>query len=495
MNGQFVSFKTENLIMTWENKLLLVLLLFFILSNAFGKDNSPNVIIILSDDQGWGATSVLTDPMVKNSASDFMETPYLERLANSGMRFTNGYSPHPNCSPSRASIQTGKSPAKLHMTDIIERKGGSTKTGTRLVTPPNLRGLPVDEITIAEQIKKYRPEYATAHFGKWHLGSKGPEYHGYDSSDGITSNREGNQNYKDNPKDIFGISERGIRWMSEQVQAGKPFFMVLAHYATHKRIEYRKSTLKKYQKKPAGARHNNAEYAAMTEDLDSGVGMVMKELDELGIADNTYVIYLSDNGAFPFMNPENTNGPVRGWKATLWEGGIRTPFIISGPGIHQGTVCDERIVGWDLFPTICEWLNIRELPEGLEGGSLTSVLTNQGVGKVKRNNDFMVFHWPRYVLGKGGIPSTVIYKDSLKLHYFYESDEWKLFDIKNDLAENVILNDSLNEQFDELKILMKKYLNDIDAGIPTKNPFYIETNDPALNHQETINNLMSNEIK
>lgn len=160
----------------------------------------PNVILILADDQGWGATTVVMDKSVPESWSDFIRTPNLERLAARGIVFSGGYAPHSNCSPSRAAILTGKTPAKLHMTDIVDRHSEVLFEGNRLIPPPHVYGLDSADITIAELIKQEKPEYATAHFGKWHLASGGPELHGFDASHGETSNREGGKNPPEDPK-------------------------------------------------------------------------------------------------------------------------------------------------------------------------------------------------------------------------------------------------------------------------------------------------------
>ena len=451
---------------------------------------SPNVILILADDQGWGATSVLMDDQIPESTSDFYRTPNLEKLAKGGMRFVQGYAPHPNCSPTRASIQTGKSPAKLHFTDIIGRVGGNENTTNRLIRPRHVNGLAHSEVTIAELIKQRRPEYATAHFGKWHQGGGGPENHGYDMSDGPTGNGEGNRNYPQNPKDIFGITRRGIAWMEKNVERQKPFFMMLAHYATHKAIENLASTLKTFEELPKGTRHDHSGHAAMTNDLDTGVGMIMDKVKELGIADNTYIIYLADNGSFPGLNPSNTNGPLRGWKATLWEGGIRSPFIIAGPGIKAGTLSRERVVGYDLYPTIAEWLGINPIPGGVEGGSLCNTLKNEGIGMVSRPNDFLVFHWPRYVLSKGSHPSSVIFKGDYKLHQFYETGELRLYNIKNDIGENRPLNDEHPQMVEELHQIMQDYLIQIDAGMTRVNPKYDREKDLGKKFEDMKKALM-----
>lgn len=435
--------------------------------------SEPNIVLILSDDQGWGATSVQIDDQVSQSASDFMRTPNLEKLAARGIRFANGYTCHPNSSPSRASILTGKTPARLGLTDIVERAGGDNSSQFKLITPPNVRSLSSTEVTIAEIIKQYKSNYATAFFGKWHLAAQGPTYHGFDISDGPTGNDEGNRKIANNPKEIFGVTTRSISWMENQVSNNKPFFLTVAHYAVHEANESLAATRQKYSGYTPGARHNNVDFASMTEDLDTGVGLLLDKIKELGIEDNTYIVYLADNGSMPGMNPGNTNGPIRGSKATVWEGGIKTPFIVAGPGIEANKVSRVRVVGWDLYPTFCELLGIDQLPQNLDGGSLVSVLKNEGNGSVQRPNDFMVWHWPRYVLNKEGYPTTAIIKDSLKLIHSYETGEDFLYHIEKDIAETTLLNNVYPEKLAEMKTLMSSYLTSVNAGLPTPNPNYI----------------------
>lgn len=452
----------------------------------------PNVVLILVDDQGWGATSVQMDDRVPESASDFIRTPHLERLAATGVRFSSGYAPHPNCSPSRYSILTGKSPAKLRATDIPGRFGGvgSFYHGNRLNPPTGDCGFKPTDVTLPEWIKKHRPEYAAAHFGKWHVGGGGPKQHGFDASDGATGNAQGNSRDSDDPKQIFGVTRRSNAWMATQVEEGRPFYLQVSHYATHLSMQARPSTLTACNERPAGARHRKTLHAAMSEDLDAGVGQLLAKLDELGIRDDTYVIYVSDNGTYPLPNPSNTNGPLHGWKTTVWDGGIRVPFIISGPGISPGQR-DARVVAYDLFPTVCEWLGIDTLPEGIEGGSLVPALKSADLGAVDRANDFLVFHWPHYQLRKASHPATAIYRDNYKLLKFYETGELRLYDLHEDLAEVDDLSDEHPETVDELRRTLEAYLESVEAGMPVPNPAYRPESDPGTRYEANKKRLMS----
>lgn len=444
---------------------------------TFVVAQSPNIVLVLTDDQGWGATSVLMDEKVPESRSDFIKTPHLEKLAARGMIFSQGYAPHPNCSPSRYSILTGKSPALLQMSDIVGRHKGPFFEGNRIIPPPHVDDVADEEITIAEWIKQHRPEYTAAHFGKWHINGGGPERHGFDASSGATGNREGGRDDPD-PKRIFSITESGNEWMEKQVQAGKPFYLQLSHYATHLALFSKKATLKEVQARPPGKRHNDAGYAAMAQNLDTGLGITLAKIRELGIEDNTYVIYLGDNGSYPLPNPGNTNGPLHGWKATLWEGGIRVPFIVAGPGVSKGR-SREMVVGYDLFPTITDWLGIGSVPEGLEGGSLAKVLSGDAHTTVQRANPFLVFHFPHYQLQKGGQPSTTLHQGDYKLVKFWETGDYHLYNLKKDLDESENLAKTETNRTVRMSLLLDEYLRSIRAGIPTVNTQFDPKQDPG----------------
>ncbi len=456
---------------------------------TFQRNGHPNIIIILADDQGWGATSLQMEPNNPSSASDFVKTPHLERLAGNGVVFTNGYAAHPNCSPTRASILTGKTPARLKMTDIVDRHSGPFFEGNKLIPPPHVYGLPRNELTIAETIKSNLPAYKTAHFGKWHLAAGGPELHGFDASDGETSNREGNRKIEDNPKDIFGITNRGIKWMNEQVNAGNPFYLQLSHYATHLGIEANQKTLEKVRNYEPGERHNQVRYAAMAEDLDEGVGMILDEIEKLGIREHTYVIYLADNGTYPTKDPSNINGPIHGWKATLWQGSIKVPFIISGPDINPG-YSQIPVTSCDILPTVCDWLNIADSPAGLDGGSLAPVVSQKAMaGEVQRQNDFMLFYFPHYQHKKGSHPGVAIIHEKYKLIKFYEDNAMLLFNIKEDQEESNNLASANPAKVKELNSMIDSYFSTHNIMLPEINRNYSQAQDQGIKYIDVRNRL------
>lgn len=435
---------------------------------------TPNIVLILTDDQGWTGTSVQFDDGVADSRSDFYQTPALERLASEGMRFSNAYAPHPNCSPTRLSIQTGKSPALMRMTDIIGRTKGIFYEDNRLIPPQHINDIPAAELTIAELIKAARPEYVTGHFGKWHLGGGGPGQHGYDEHDGETGNREGNQP-DPNPKRIFGVTKRANDFMRSHAAAGDPFFLQVSHYAVHLGIHALASTVGKYESLSPGSRHNHPGHAAMTENLDTGIGMVLDTIDDLGIGDNTYVIMTSDNGSYlkAGATQVTTNLPLAGQKASLWEGGIRVPMIVRGPGVAAGSICQVPVIGWDIYPTIRDLLGIdTPLPDGVEGGSMRELLESGGTGAVARPREELVWHFPHYQHAKGTKPQSAIRLGDYKLIKFYETGEVRLYDLAGDLGETRDLSAELPDKAAELDTRLSEYLDAINAPMPVVNPDY-----------------------
>lgn len=443
---------------------------------------SPNFIVILTDDQGWGTTSVAMDPLVPESKSDFFQTPNIARLAAAGMRFAQGYASHCNCSPSRGSLQTGRSPAALHLTDIIERNGGGGYVGNKLIPPRHVSALPANETTIPQLLKAHNPAYRAAHFGKWHLGGGGPASFGYDVSDGATGNAEGSakDNLPDDPKKIFSTTRKAIAFLQAQARTGHPFYLQLSHYATHSLNQSRPATTERFQKAPKGARHDNVPYGSMLFDLDVGIGQLLDAIKAAGIGGNTYIIYTADNGCVPSSDPANINGPVRGYKASVWEGGIRVPFMVAGPGVKPGSVSRTPVVGYDILPTICELAGISAWPKTVEGGSLKPVVLGDGSAAVKRPGEFLVFHWPHYQHEKHSTPDTTILADGWKLHYWWETGQVQLFHLDRDLGESQDLAREQPERAATMKTMLTNYLAAIHAQLPVPNPNYDPARDPAL---------------
>ncbi len=434
----------------------------------------PNFIVILTDYQGWGTTSVLMDPLVSESKSDFFQTPNIEKLAASGMRFSQAYASHCNCSPSRASLQTGRSPAALHLTDIIERDSGPMYEGNKLIPPQHVAALSKEDKTIPQLLKAAHSEYRAAHFGKWHLAGGGPQNFGYDVSDGPTGNGAGNRlkNLPDDPKKIFSVTRRAIDFMQAEAKAGHPFYLQISHYATHEANQSRPATREKFQQTTKGNRHDNVAYGAMLADLDTGIGQLLEAVKAAGIADHTYIIYTADNGSVPTEDPGSLNGPLHGYKASVWEGGIRVPFMVTGPGIKADTINRTPVVGYDILPTICDLAGIATWPKTVEGGSLKPVLLGENKAVMKRPEDFLVFHWPHYQHGRHSTPDTTILADGWKLHYWWETGQTQLFQLDQDLRELKDLTSTQAERTRNLTSRLTNYLATIRAQLPTPNLDY-----------------------
>ncbi|MCY2992500.1 MAG: sulfatase-like hydrolase/transferase [Planctomycetota bacterium] len=425
----------------------------------------PNFVVILGEGHGWSSTSVCMDDAVPGSKSGSVRTPNFEKLAQAGMRLANFYAPSPRCTPSRATFFTGKSPAQLHMTFVNEGKQDRGGTANSRVLPPaSSTELPTREITIAALLQ--RAGYATAHFGKWHVGRTDPGQYGFDASDGPTSNGGPDNVDNPHPKQLYGMTERGLEFMARQVRAGKPFYLQMSHYASRQGGDARPETLAAVNRWGAGLNEQELAEAAATLDLDLALGMVLKQLDELGIADKTYVIFTTDHGT-PGRNP-----PFRGGKGTVSEGGLRVPFIIRGPGIKPGTCSHVRAMGADLFPTVAEFAQVSEpLPKGVEGGSLVSVLSHAGDGVVKRPREEFVVHFPHYDKDASGPASAILLAD-FKLIHIYETGVLHLFNLAQDPGERKDLAQEMPDKAKELHQRLSSYLAAVDAQLPVLNPNY-----------------------
>ena len=438
---------------------LIALLSVLCLSVSVGRTaDQPNFIFMLSDDQGWNGLSVPMHPDVAGSKGDIFHTPNLEKLAAQGMRFSSAYAPAPVCSPTRISLQTGKSPARLHWT-----KAAPAVQGRKLIEPRLIKDLSKDEVTIGELLK--RAGYATAHYGKWHISGGGPGAHGYDEHDGDTGNENAFKFTAPNPVDIFGMAERAAKFMEKSKGENKPFYIQLSWNALHAAELANKATLAKYEKLAT----NNAKQAAtaaITEDLDSGVGKVLEAVDQLGLSENTYIIYMSDNGS----GGGGRRGGLSGGKGSVWEGGIRVPLIVRGPKVTANSWCHVPVVGYDLLPTLCALAGVhaKELPRGIEGGDITSLFHHSGEGVVNRQREELVFHFPHYQSDDG--PHSSIRVGNLKLIHFYESNRVALFDLAKDIGERNDLAQQMPKDAHELKRRLDQYLTAINAQLPTPNP-------------------------
>ncbi len=437
--------------------------------NAAATGKQPNFVVILGEGAGWNSTSVPMDDAVPGSKSDLLQTPSLARIAGEGMRFANFYAASARCTPSRAAIFTGKSPAQLHMTFINDgrRRDGSVgpDPGLKVIEPHALLELPAGEVTIGDLLK--RAGYATAHFGKWHVGRINPSQHGFDENDGATGNAGPDGNENPNPEQAFAMTERGVAFMARQAKAGKPFYLQMSHYPGRRGEEdVRPETYDAVRRRVASSDGRRVASAAILEDMDAAIGSVLKKLDELGIADNTYVLYTTDHGAIG----RGSNRPLAGAKGTLWEGGIRVPLIVRGPGIKAGTFSHVPATDVDLFPTIAALARVTQpLPKGIEGGSLVSMLTGAGRGAVQRSREGLYFHFPHYDDGNDG-PASAVILGNHKLIRTYETGAVQLYDLSKDLAEEHDLAREAPQKAAELDRRLTEYLKAVNADVPVLNP-------------------------
>ncbi len=442
-----------------------VLLLLLSVQSFAQEENSkergkPNIILFLTDDQGWTDTSLQMMEERPESKSYYYQTPQLERLAQDGIIFSEGYSPAAICSPTRTSIQFGKTPARLRNTS--HNKGAADC---------------FDEIALPIMFKTADPEYMTAHFGKWGLHDK-PERWGYDISSGHTNNYHGDWVARDdrrgisddNPKRIFSMTKKANDFMEQQVKNGRPFYLQVSHYALHSQHRALKETIEKYRKLPPGRRCIPAdydspspglnewilEYAAMIENLDSSLGSILDKLEELDIADNTYIVFMSDNGG-SFRG----NDPLRGKKAQLWEGGIRVPFVIRGPGVKKGVYCSEPVTGWDLYKTFADIIGTDDkiLPTDLDGCSIKLLFANPQAN-LPRGPEGLVFHFPY------DICDSAIRLGDYKLILDWENAEKHLYNLKDDLSETKDMSEEMPDKTQELFVQLARYLKEVNAENP-----------------------------
>ena len=428
----------------------------------------PNIIVILSDDQDWNGLSVQMHPDMPNSKSDFYRTPHLEKFAAESMRFSSGYAPAPVCSPTRISLQTGRTPAALRWT-----KAAPAEEGHKMIEGESRKSIRADETTIAEVLKG--AGYATAHYGKWHLGGGGPSQHGYDESDGDTGNRDADRFVDPNPVDIFGMTERAAAFMEKQSKAGRPFFLQMSYHALHVPENALKVTSEFYDKQPPGKMHRDPARAAITTDLDTGVGKLLDHIERLGLTERTYVVYMGDNGGGGGGGGRDSR-PLRAGKGGVWEGGIRVPFIVRGPGIKADSWCHEPVVGYDLFPTFCRLAGVQEkLPSDLDGSDISHLFTG-ATTPVKRPRGELVFHFPHY---QGDTPHSAIRHGDYKLLQFYETGERMLFNLKTDLAERNDIAKTNPEITADLGNRLKSYLAAVGAAMPKPNPEYKPGDEPV----------------
>ncbi len=452
----------------------------------------PNFLFILADDYGYHDSGIM--------GSKYYETPGIDRIAREGMIFTNGYAACQVCSPSRASILTGKFPARHGITDWIGAPAGEDwrKAGrfNQLLPPDYQHNLPHEYTTIPEALKE--AGYKTFFAGKWHLGSKGswPEDHGFDINKGgweAGSPKGGYFSPYENPNLTDGPSGENLemRLAKETVQFLKEnkdtaFFAYLAFYAVHAPIQATKEKWAKYRDKaektgiaetgfkmghflPVRQVQDNPVYAGLVESMDDAVGEVLKALDELGLAENTVVIFTSDNGGVSAGDAFATsNLPLRGGKGYQFEGGIREPYFIKVPWMElRDKKCETPVTGTDFYPTILELAGLPLRPkEHNDGVSLLPLLRGETISERP-----LIWHYPHYG-NQGGEPSSIIRLGDWKLIHYYEDGHEELYNLKNDEEETTDVAIENPEKVKELSKRLFDYLNEVGAKFPVKDPQY-----------------------
>ncbi|MDA7861802.1 sulfatase [Mariniblastus sp.] len=433
-------------------------------------DTRPNIVLIMADDLGWKDLHCY--------GNENLETPHLDQLAKQGMLFTDAYSASPVCTPTRAAMMTGESPARLNITNHAPgHPPGYQKPGTQIKTALWQRNLPLARVTLAEQLKA--DGYATGFVGKWHLShqtkkSSGPtepelraEHQGFDINIGGCS-FGGPPSYFE-PYRIPNISRNDqINYLPErcgqecirfiEANQDKPFFLCWWNYSVHYPFQAPEPLVQKYEKRK-GPGIENPTYAAMIEGMDQSIGKLLKSLDRLKLAENTMIIFTSDNGPFA----ANVK-PLRGEKGYLYEGGIRVPAIVKWPGkVKPNTVSKTPIISMDFHATILDAVGIAADPSNHpDGDSLTDLLT----GTSSLNRDAIYFHYPNYAFHKKNRPGSAIRCGDYKLIKFYDDNSVELYNLKEDLSESNDLSKSMPNKTMELKNKLEAWISETDAKTP-----------------------------
>ena len=447
------------------------------------KKNSPNIIFLLADDLGWTGLSCF--------GSDLYKTPNLDQLAETGMKFTNAYSACTVCSPSRASIMTGMYPARLRLTDFI---AGQNRPFAKLRIPKWTTGLDHSYVTIAEALRN--DGYQTAHVGKWHLhhagrnpSDYGPTKHGFDldiakpkGTKGYRLPRGGNRNGESKSEYLTDyLTDQALAFIDEAQE--EPFFLHFAYHVPHTPIDGRDDLVTKYKAKIRDdAIHKNPNYAAMVSSMDNSVGRVLKRLEQHGIADNTLVIFTSDNGGLTQRYGKHDgftdNFPLRRGKGSAYEGGVRVPAIARWPGvISPGTQCNEPISTIDYYPTLlevakCSGDEIHN--QNIDGRSLVPLLRDPSA-PLKRN---LYWHYPHYHAG-GDSPYGAVRSGSWRLIEFHEDNAIELYHLESDPSEQHNVATKHPDTAQKLHHLLGTWRKSIEAQMPTPNTDH----DPARTQQ------------
>ncbi len=455
--------------------------LLIILSTSFScrkhENQAPNIVLIVADDLGWRDVGFM--------GSSYYETPSMDQLASEGMVFGQAYASAANCAPSRASLMSGQYSTAHGIYTVGSSERGDSRF-RRIIPSENITTLRSDFRTLAEALKD--AGYITASIGKWHLGED-PRYQGFDVNVGGS--------HRGHPGSYFApyrgpvleapageyltdrLTEEALGFIRQYRR--QPFFLYLPYYAVHTPIQAKDSLEQKYREKDSHSCQDNAAYAGMVDNLDRCMGLLLEELDQLGLRENTLVIFTSDNGGIRDISCQD---PLRAGKGSYYEGGIRVPLVFSWPGkIAAGTRKEDPVINLDFYPTLMELTEQNADPE-LDGLSLWPLLS--GKGKFPQRSLF--FHFPVYLQayrpgyddGRDPLfrtrPGSVIRKGEWKLHHYYEDGETELYKLDNDPGERNNLVNEFPEKREELLDLLKKWLKGEQASIEfTSNPEFDES--------------------
>jgi len=437
-------------------------------------ERKPNIVFILADDLGC------TD--VACYGSGYYETPNIDRMAAEGLKFSHGYSCGPNCQPTRAALMSGQYGPRtgVYTVGSIDRFNWKSRP---LRPVDNVQSLSLEKVTIAQALRS--AGYATGMFGKWHLGQQ-PKFHpknrGFDEA--IVSAGQ-HFDFQTNPKVSYPsgtyladfLTDKAVDFITRHKDA--PFFLYLPHFGVHSPHQAKKELIQKFAKKPAAGGHHDPTYAAMIASVDESVGRVLKTLEDLGLSDETLVIFSSDNGGVGGYAREGIgkagavtdNAPLRGGKGMLYEGGIRVPYVFRWTGkIPAGTVCDRAINSVDLYPTLLELAGGKSAgDQPLDGTSYVSLLTSGGQGPWQR--DAIYWHFPGYLgAGKGGwrtTPAGAIRSGDWKLVEFFETGRLELYNTRKDPGERTDLAASEPGRVKDLHARMLAWRKQVGAPMPT----------------------------
>ena len=477
-----------------------LVVLFLLVPRVSSASERTNVVFFLVDDLGWTALGCF--------GSSFYDTPHVDGLARSGMKFTNAYAACPVCSPTRASILTGKYPSRTGITDYINAGGGNQpgkwRRNTKLLPAAYKDRMAHKEVTLAEALKE--AGYATFFAGKWHLGPEGfwPESQGFDvNRGGITRGGPyggkkyfspyGNPRLKDGPPGEHlpaRLANETVKFI--ETNREKPFLAYLSFYSVHTPLIARKDLRQKYlakrKKLDAAAvagefskrEHRrrvrtlqaHAVYAGMIEAMDQAVGTVLSGLKRLGLEKNTAVFFMSDNGGLSTSEGHPTsNLPLRGGKGWMYEGGIREPMIVRWPGVTAaGSVCKQVVTSTDFYPTILEITGLKARPaQPRDGVSFVSLLK----GKTRKRGP-LLWHYPHYG-NQGGAPAGAVREGRWKLIEWYEDKRVELFDLESDIGENRDLAEGQPERVRAMRATLHRMLKETGAVMPASNERFDES--------------------